>query len=133
MMNGYESFLGELNLTEKFVRSLSERTEDLIPMPDGYSVAVENSKIEGKGLFATSAFSVDEFICPVNLSGCRTPAGRFTNHSDNCNAIFRNEGGGISLYAAKDIGADDEITVDYRHCVKLFNERLAEHSGELNE
>lgn len=109
------------------VRQISENESDQIPFPLGeYKVAVGKSQIEGQGLFATGNIPQFEVIAPALLDGKRTPAGRFTNHSKNPNAMmFRMEDGTIYLVALRDIAgckggnAGEEITVDYRQALAV--------------
>lgn len=107
------------------VREISENETDQMPFPPGeYKVQVATSSIEGKGLFATGAFAVNELIAPGRLDGLRTPAGRYTNHSKTPNAeMVVDEHGDVYLFAIKPIngckggGLGDEITVDYRQAL----------------
>lgn len=109
------------------VRMISENTEDQVSFPHGeYKVSVSDSQIEGRGLFATGSIQQFEVIAPALLEGKRTPAGRFTNHSKNPNAMmFRMENGDIYLVALRDIAGckggnlGEEITVDYRQALAV--------------
>ncbi len=109
------------------VRMISENTEDQVSFPHGeYKVSVSDSQIEGRGLFATGSIPQFEVIAPALLEGKRTPAGRFTNHSKNPNAMmFRMENGDIYLVALRDIAGckggnlGEEITVDYRQALTV--------------
>jgi hypothetical protein len=121
----WQALLDELGMTAEQVQATSERTEDLIDFPDGeYQVRVDVSPINGKGLFATADFKAGDVICPARIDGRRTPAGRYTNHSNTPNA----EPAGVdqsAIYwvATRDIAGcrggqnGDEITVDYRSTV----------------
>lgn len=109
------------------VRSISENMDDQISFPHGeYKVSVADSKIEGRGLFATGTIPQFEVIAPALLEGKRTPAGRYTNHAKNPNAMmFRMENGDIYLVALRDIAGckggnlGEEITVDYRQALAV--------------
>jgi len=109
------------------VRSISENEDDQIPFPHGeYKVSVADSKIEGRGLFATGAIPQFEVIAPALIDEKRTPAGRFTNHSKNPNSMmFRMENGDIYLVALREIAGckggslGEEITVDYRQALAV--------------
>ena len=109
------------------VRSISENTDDQISFPHGeYKVSVSDSKIEGRGLFATGTIPQFEVIAPALLGGKRTPAGRYANHAKNPNAMmFRMENGDIYLVALRDIAGckgsnlGEEITVDYRQALAV--------------
>lgn len=125
--NDYLNFLTEFGLTEERVRKISEDTSDLTALPYGvYKIKTGQSNIEGIGLFATADIKTAEVIAPARVNSKRTIAGRYTNHSCNSNAIMvSGEGSGIWLVATKPIkgcrgGQDgEEITVDYRHALKL--------------
>jgi hypothetical protein len=114
----FERLVAELGTTREQVRIESERTGDLIEFPagEGEAVEVRESPIEGRGLFARSLFDAGESICPAAVGGCRTPAGRFTNHSNEPNAAMDPDAGTgtIRVVAKCRIAAGEEITVDYR-------------------
>lgn len=125
----YMVMLTDYELTEAMVRSVSERTEDLIPFPHGdYSCKIGRSAIEGHGLIATANIKVGDIIAPARIGNCRTPAGRYANHSPTSNAIPVKWNDGIYFAAIKPIrgcmgGYDgDEITVDYRQCMAIAME-----------
>ena len=121
------SVLDEFGFTEEVAKAQSENESDQIPFPDGaHSVMVSDSRIHGKGLFATSGFEADDVIAPARLGSNRTPAGRFTNHSKNPNALMvLCENGDIALVAIKPIKGcaagelGDEVTIDYREALKI--------------
>jgi quercetin dioxygenase-like cupin family protein len=112
---------GILGFTPEQVRGMSEITTDLIEFPYGaYKVCVKDSKIEGKGLFASGNFKEGEVIAPGRLDGKRTPAGRYMNHSVLPNATVKvDDNGDVYFIALGDItgnlGGNDgeEITTDY--------------------
>lgn len=117
---GYGEFLREIGVSEADYRERAH-TASYDPFPIGeYKVRVGRSSIEGKGLLCSSSLVTAEIICPAFINGRRTPAGRFTNHSDSPNAIAVLEGGNVYLVATRDIqgcmgGTDgEEITIDYR-------------------
>lgn len=127
----YEQMCKDLGNTPEIVREQSERTEDLIPWPDGeYKVKIGKSYIEGKGLLATANIEEGEFICPARIGSCRTPAGQYTNHSGNPNAMAVIVGKSIYWIALRDIqgclgGLDgEEITVDYRQVHAIITRLL---------
>lgn len=109
------------------VREISEAEDDQIPFPPGdYKVRVAASPIEGKGLFATGSFGVNELIVPARLDGKRTPAGRYTNHGKTPNAeMVMDEYGDIYLFSTREIAGckggalGEEITIDYRQALGL--------------
>ncbi len=123
----YYQAIEEYGFTEDVVRMQSENTEDQIEFPYGnYKVMVSDSKIQGKGLFATGSFIEGEVIAPARIKGQRTPAGRYTNHAKQPNAVMvLKDNGDIDLVASKEIkgckggNLGDEITVDYRQVLSL--------------
>jgi hypothetical protein len=123
----YKKVLKEYGFDEKTVREQTENLEDQIEMPYGnYGFQIANSKIEGKGVFATQVFNPDDVIGPSRIKGLRTPLGRYTNHSKTPNAkMMLKDNGNIELVATSFIQGckggqlGEEITVDYRQVLKL--------------
>jgi len=128
----YYKALAEWNLDPVKVRQITEYTADQIPFPaGGYKVQLGDSKIEGKGLFACGNIADGEVIAPVRINECRTPAGRYTNHSKTPNAKFvLKENNDLELVALRNISGKrggqlgEEITIDYRQALSLYKERL---------
>jgi len=128
----YEDAMAEYGLDLAIVRRISEYTGDQIPFPNGsYKVQLSDSKIEGKGLFATGNFAEGEVIAPARINEKRTPAGRYTNHSKNPNAVFvLRDNDDIDLVASRPISGmrggllGEEITIDYRQALSLYKEKL---------
>lgn len=123
----YLKVLQEQGMTEEEVQKIVQNELDQIPLPDGsYKMMVATSRIHGKGVFATSDIKTGEIIAPALLSGKRTPAGRYTNHSKNPNAIMvKQDDGNIYLVAKDNITGcrggfqGNEITIDYRQALNL--------------
>jgi hypothetical protein len=126
----YKEILDELGYTEEEVRQQSEIDIDLIPLPFGtYKIAIADSPIEGKGIFATGKIKNGEILAPARLDGYRTPVGRYTNHSNNPNSkMIADIKGDLYLIAIKDICGmaggifGEELTTDYRDTRKLVEE-----------
>lgn len=127
----FQAVLEESGFSAETARTQSENEADQIPMPDGWGakVTVRPSLIEGKGLFLSSGVIPGEIIAPARVSGYRTPAGRYTNHSREPNAEFiKAHNGDIYLVAKRDIegcrggGCGEEVTVDYRQALALSQE-----------
>jgi len=125
----FARFLAETGLTAEYVRSVSVFGGDQIPMPEGWpKFSVRNSAIEGKGVFAASDVVAGEVIAPGRIGRMRTPAGRYTNHSDTPNARFARGVGCIDLIALVAIrgciggGQGEEVTVDYRQAINVGSE-----------
>lgn len=127
----FHLLLDELKLTEEIVREQSENEDDQIPMPLGnYKFQVSNSRIQGKGIFATADLLENEVVGPARINEFRTPLGRFTNHSKNPNArMEQDEKGNLLLIMNKPISGcrggnlGDEITVDYRQTLRVALEK----------
>jgi hypothetical protein len=119
--------IAEYGFDPETVRKQSENLDDQIKMPYGnYKFMVSESKIEGKGVFATAEIKQGEVIGKARISGKRTPLGRYTNHAKNPNGIMvLRDNMDIDLVANKDIfgckGGDlgEEITIDYRQAISL--------------
>ena len=123
----YYLAIAEFGFDHETVRKQTENMEDQIPMPFGsYKIMVANSRIDGKGVFATGNIEEGEVIAPARIDGKRTPIGRYTNHSKNINSIMvLRDNGNIDLVAKKAINGcqggnlGEEITIDYRQALSL--------------
>lgn len=123
----YYAAVEEFGFDHASVKEQVENVDDQIDMPYGnYKVMVSESKIEGKGVFATADIAENETIAPARVKGKRTPMGRYTNHAKNCNAIMvMLANGDINLVAKKAISGckggnlGEEITIDYRQALRL--------------
>lgn len=123
----YHRVLAEFGFSEEQARSMAHNETDLVDLPyGGYKVMVSDSRIEGKGLFATAGIVPGEVIAPARISGNRTIAGRYTNHSVAPNAeMVMRENGDIDLVASTSINGchggqrGDEITINYRGALAL--------------
>jgi hypothetical protein len=123
----YYLAIAEYGFDHETVRKQTENLEDQIPMPFGdYKIMIADSKIDGKGVFATGNIEEGEVIAPARIDGKRTPVGRYTNHSKNINAIMvLRDNGNIDLVAKKAItgcqggNLGQEITIDYRQAISL--------------
>jgi len=121
----YFLVLDEAGFDPDTVRQQVENEDDQIWV-DSAITRVSNSPIEGKGLFVTHPIKAGDVICPARVSGKRTQAGRYTNHSVFPNAkMVPRENGDIDLVALTDfegckggsIGV--EATIDYRQALAL--------------
>lgn len=127
----YYLAIAEYGFDHETVRKQTENLEDQIEMPFGnYKMMVANSRIDGKGVFATGNIVEGEIIAPARINGKRTPAGRFTNHAKNSNAIMvLRDNNDIDLVAKKAINGcqggnlGEEITIDYRQAISLATRR----------
>lgn len=121
MRADYGSFLREIGMTEDAVRSAVEDLSDHIDMPPEFdNFELRQSKIQGQGLFAKTDILKDDLIAPARIGNKRTIAGRRTNHSPTPNCRFvPTEDGAAIMVANDDIRADEELTVDYRHAMRV--------------
>jgi hypothetical protein len=119
------------------VRQISEFNADILFLDDA-PVKVAESVIDEKGLFLTEPKCAGELICPARLSGRRTQAGRYTNHSAAPNAMMiLLDNGDLNLVAVADINADQEITIDYRRSLAIsdltFNDGHLDMRNKVNQ
>jgi hypothetical protein len=113
--------LDDIGVSQDVVAFESSIDSDLIDFPFGaVTTRVSDSPINGKGLFATANMS-DGFRIPARLDGKKTPAGRYTNHSNTPNVTPEAlENGDVYFVCNRDISGQhggmkgEEITVDYR-------------------
>lgn len=123
----YRMVLAEFGIPHEQAHAETEFQGDRISFPFGdYKVAVSDSLIDGKGLFATAEIAPGEVIAPARVAGKRTPAGRYTNHSATPNARFvQKPNGDLDLVATEDIHGmqggrlGQEITIDYRQALTM--------------
>lgn len=123
----YKSMIDSMVISEEEIRAQVENKDDVIDMPLGYeNIYLNDSCLEGKGLFSKTKINGDSVICPARIKTKRTLAGRYTNHAlqPNAKMIFNHDG--MDLVSVKDIEENEEITVDYRD---VINNRYIE--GDL--
>ena len=103
----------DIGLTVEQAHELSHIDYDLIEQPDRF-IEIKTSPIEGHGVFGTIDFNKGELIAVGRIGKCRTPAGRYTNHSGapNSEAVILDDKG--YFFALKDIAKGTEVTVNYR-------------------
>jgi hypothetical protein len=122
----FNAMLAECGYSPEGARVLCEQTDDMIEFPIGeYKIKVGHSLIDGRGIIATADISAGEVICHARIDGKRTPAGRYTNHSDTPNAEMIVLSGNLYLRAVNHIegcrgGLDgEEVTINYRQVFEL--------------
>lgn len=127
----YAQVLKEFGFEADTARQQAEEESDQIDMPNAFKavVQVRDSNIEGKGLFLSWHIASGQIIAPARISGKRTPAGRYVNHSINPNCKYiADENGDIYLVSLRDIDGckggnkGEELTVDYRQALTLNKE-----------
>lgn len=127
----YAQVLKKFGFDADTARQQAEDESDQIDMPNVFKavVQVRDSSIEGKGLFLSWHIAAGQIIAPARISGKRTPAGRYVNHSINPNCKYiADENGDIYLVSLRDIDGckggskGEELTVDYRQALTLNKE-----------
>jgi len=119
-MSDYQAFLHEYGLTEDYVQSLVQNTDDQCDLDGVYDIELKESLIHGLGAFAMKDIAEHTLIAPARLNGKRTIAGRYVNHSDKPNAqFFPLDNGDLHLIATFNINKGDEITIDYRQAMSV--------------
>ena len=128
----YYAAIEEYGFDHETVQAQTLNLDDQIELPYGnYKMMVAPSSIEGKGVFATGNIEANEIIAPARINGKRTPAGRYTNHAKNPNAVMvLLDNNDVNLVATRAItgckGGDlgEEITIDYRQAISLAIRRI---------
>lgn len=115
----YKLFLDQIGLNQEEMDKIVTNESDVIDMPENVYVELRDSKIHGKGLFATKSFKKGEIVCPGRLDGKRTPGGRFINHSYDSNILPIKVGDDIYAMAVCDIFENEELLVDYRSSMRV--------------
>lgn len=118
----FEQLMIELNISPEFMAAMVQHTGDLVPMPVGFDrLRLQTSSIHGQGMFATTDIATGEVLAPMRISGCRTPAGRYINHSPQPNAAVVAVPGNdyIEGRARRPISCGEEITIDYRQALAV--------------
>lgn len=111
---------GEIGISEAKIRRESEIDIDMSSL-ECEGVYLDDSPIEGKGLFTNNSYNEGDDIMLGRVGGERTIAGRYTNHSILPNAVFVLVGDDIMLMAITPIN-NQEVTIDYRESFKLRGE-----------
>lgn len=119
--------LASYGFLPEVVRQQSEETSDQIPMPLGaWAFKIDNSPIEGKGVFLTAGADAGFVVGPARIQGKRTPLGRYTNHSVDPNArMVLLPNGDVNLVLLRDVfgcrgGTNgEEVTIDYRQALRM--------------
>lgn len=126
----YVGMLNDIGWTADAVSEISDRTDDLIDMPQPYApyIVVRASPIDRYGCFVTIPIEAGRLICPMRIGSSRTPAGRYCNHSAVPNARVVEHDGDLWACAIRNIAgcmggdAGTEITVDYRQAMAVNKE-----------
>lgn len=112
----FAAFVIEYRVNMELMDQQVRNTFDQVPFPAGdWPLEVKASGVDGLGLFATAPIKEGALIAPARVSECRTPAGRYTNHSPNPNArMALRSYADIDLVATRDIAAGEEVFINYR-------------------
>ena len=121
----YLSVLAESGLSHETARAQTENEDDRLDI-DNTNIRVSKYPIDVLGLYVTLPVKANDIICPARISGMRTQAGRYTNHTMNPNAIMvLRDNGDIDLVALVDLqgcqggSLGTEVTIDYRQALAL--------------
>jgi hypothetical protein len=118
--NDYYAFLDEVGANEADVRAATEKECDRVDIETD-SVFLAESDIEGLGIFSSGDRKQGDVIMAALMSGKRTQAGRYSNHSDKPNALMQFIGDDVYLVAMRDVKAGDELTTSYRDTNQLIS------------
>lgn len=119
----YRCMMRLYGVDEVRARELFEDERDLIPFREAVGVHVGESKIHGKGLIASIDIPKGDGMAAMRVSGKRTPAGRYTNHSLSPNAeMAKDDNGDLYIRSLENIPSGAEVTIDYREAIKLSTE-----------
>lgn len=115
----YTILIEDIGLTEDDVQE-KMLAFDVIDLPEGYEhIYLDNSKIQGKGIFSKRSYSKGDLIYPPVIDGVRTIAGRYSNHSARSNTMPVIISGEVLCIAKGAIIAGDELTINYRDVFQL--------------
>jgi len=116
-MSDYERMLTDIGMTQEFfdkVIEICDKIGIIKPQTDIYYKG--ESEIQGVGIFAHKNIKEGDVIGLASVDRInKTLLGRYTNHSDNKNAMFYYLANDDQIMiATKDIDKDEEIVIDYR-------------------
>ena len=113
-MTGYIKMLKDLGITQDQMDYVTNRQTTIEFESDMYHKS--ESKIHGIGVFALRKILKEEIIGLGSVDGThKTILGRYTNHSDDNNAMFYYlKTRDVVMVAEKDISKGEEIIINYR-------------------
>ena len=113
-MTGYIGMLKDLGITQGQMDYITNRQTTIEFKSDTYHK--DKSKIHGTGVFASKRILKEEIIGLGSIDGThKTILGRYTNHSDNNNAMFYYlKTRDVVMVAERDIDEGEEILINYR-------------------
>jgi hypothetical protein len=120
----FTAFLGQAGRTPEDYQAGSQRTEDVVPQPEGEPVAIGQSAIEGQGVMAQAESAAGQPLATaITADGQRTSVGRYLNHSANPNARLVLQNKALMAVPTRPIAAGEELTVDYRQAHAAMKQR----------
>ena len=116
-MHGFLSMLEDTDVSKKQLDTITKTGR--VAEFDSDTYYKDKSDIHGVGIFAKKDIAKGEIIGLGSIDlKCKTPLGRYTNHSDNNNAMFYYlKTRDVVMVAEKDISKGEEILINYRHHV----------------
>ena len=113
-MTGYIKMLKDLGITQDQMDYVTNSRPTLEFESDIYYK--NESKIHGIGVFTLRKILKEEIIGLGSIDGThKTILGRYTNHSDDNNAMFYYlKTSDVVMLAERDIDKDEEILINYR-------------------
>ena len=116
-MSGYKEMLADIGMSQEFFDNVIRVIDELgVVEPKSDIYYKGESKIQGVGILAAKNIKAGDTIGlgSVDIIN-RTVLSRYTNHSNNKNAMFHYLANGDQIMVAiKNIDKDEEILVDYR-------------------
>ena len=113
-MFGYKRMLVDLGIDQDQMNTIVDSLNVIDVKTDKYYKG--NSNIHNKGIFALKNIVKDDIIGLGSIDNInKTFLGRYTNHSDNSNAMFYylfNDD--VIMVALENIDKDEEILINYR-------------------
>ena len=113
-MTGYIEMLKDLGITQDQMDYVTNHQTTIEFESDIYHKS--ESKIHGIGVFALRKILKEEIIGLGSIDGKhKTILGRYTNHSDDSNAMFYYlKTRDVVMATERDIDKDEEILINYR-------------------
>jgi len=118
-MFGYKKMLVDLGVDQNEIEVVTNALNVINVKTDKYYKS--NSDIHGEGVFALNDIVKDDIIGLGSIDNInKTFLGRYTNHSDNSNAMFYYlSNDDVVMVAIENINKDEEILINYRdHTLK---------------
>tara|TARA_R110000765_G_scaffold225537_1_gene329533 strand:+ start:94 stop:462 length:369 start_codon:yes stop_codon:yes gene_type:complete len=113
-MFGYKEMLVDLGVDQDQMDTIVNSLNVIDVKTDKYYKS--DSDIHGEGIFALNDIAENKVIGLGSIDNInKTFLGRYTNHSDNANAMFYYlSNDDVIMVAKKNISKDEEILINYR-------------------